>query len=150
VCATDIGIGVDAAVALAFHRMRSANPSLFSHHRLLNKLVYMYLGAKFTLKTGLAQTTLASRLRVTVDGQPLSLPSNLAGLVILNLPSFAGGLEMWQHVPDAGGGGGGGGFGRQSFNDGKVEVIGLTVSAWWLMTCIPVHTALKVHSSHSA
>ena len=36
-----LGIGVDAAVALAFHRMRAANPALFAHHRLVNKLVYM-------------------------------------------------------------------------------------------------------------
>ena len=77
-------------------------------------LPLQYLGAKFTLQTtlrslGLGTTksgsgsgkylSLSERLHLTVDGRTVRLPPSLEGIVILNLPSFAGGLDMWPHVP---------------------------------------------------
>ena len=139
-----LGIGVDATITMAFHKIRLANPMLFSYHRMLNKLVYGLLGAQYTLRIGVRDLNLARRLKLTVhclsddddsddykpcdiardtyhgcftlcalvhlqnnflsqvDGEELSLPANLVGLVVLNLPSFAGGTSMWPHKEGSG------------------------------------------------
>ena len=153
-----LGVGVDATITMAFHRMRTANPSLFSFHRLVNKVVYMVLGAKHTFKRAEPDhLNLPARLRVFVDDKLVPLPPKLAGLVVLNLPSFAGGMNLWQRmrkklsspslaslVNDRGEE-----LGPQSFNDGKLEVVGLTSPLTIGLAGVGVHTSLRLAQGSS-
>lgn len=62
------------------------------------------------------------RLRVECDGKQLKLPK-LQGIVVLNIPSYMGGADLWG-APSAGKG-----FQPQSFNDGLLELVGFKNSS---------------------
>ena len=58
-------------------------------------------------------------MQVTCDGQPLELPEDIEGLLVINIPSYMGGVALWAsstgsrmagHPPP------------QSFSDGLMEV----------------------------
>eukprot|EP01043_Picozoa_sp_COSAG02_P009462 COSAG02_NODE_321_length_24780_cov_11.623962_16_plen_679_part_00 len=118
-----LGIGVDAEVTLAFHRLRVDNPKLFSN-RIINKIGYLWIGAKLSLRRYIYPATcgdLGDKVRLFADGKRVDLPAGLSGIIILNLPSFGGGLDMW--VPQSGQE-----WSPQSINDGRVEVIGVNSS----------------------
>ena len=124
-----LGIGVDAEVTLMFHRLRTDNPRLFSN-RIVNKIGYLWIGAKLSLrryvkyfgKPGEMQGNLADRVRLFADGKRVQLPPGLSGIIVLNLPSFGGGLDMWTDS------GVGEGWSAQAMNDGRVEVVGVSSS----------------------
>lgn len=120
-----LGIGVDAEVTLAFHRLRVDNPKLFSH-RIINKIGYLWIGAQLSLRRFMYPAVCASlgdRVRLFADGKRIVLPTGLSGIIVLNLPSFGGGLDMW--VPQSGQREQ---WSPQSINDGRMEVIGVNSS----------------------
>jgi len=120
-----LGIGVDAEVTLAFHRLRMESPRLFSN-RVINKIGYLWIGAKLTWRRYMypaANSCLADQVRLFADGKQVTLPAGLSGIIVLNLPSFGGGLDMW--VPQSGQAEG---WGPQSINDCRMEVVGVNSS----------------------
>ncbi|XP_060802762.1 diacylglycerol kinase epsilon isoform X1 [Amyelois transitella] len=111
-------IGVDAQVALDFHRARTQFLYRYAS-RTLNYMAYAFLGAGRALDAGRCDA-LERRLRVRADGAALALPP-LQALVALNIPSWGAGVDLWRlgnegEVPE------------QSLNDGKLEVVGISSS----------------------
>ncbi|ELR16570.1 diacylglycerol kinase [Acanthamoeba castellanii str. Neff] len=111
----------DARVALDFHKKREGSPFLFAT-RGINKLWYAGLGAKAMLTDAIsapffASATLDKILELSVDGIPVPLPE-IEGLILLNLPSYAGGLNLWGTTKEDR-------FDVVSMNDGQLELIGI-------------------------
>ncbi|CAH2037476.1 unnamed protein product, partial [Iphiclides podalirius] len=113
-------VGVDAQVALDFHRARAQFLYRFAS-RTLNYVAYLFLGVGRALDDGGCHG-LERRLRVFLDGQsePMALPP-LQALVLLNIQSWGAGVHLWSmgnegEVPE------------QSVNDGKLEVVGISSS----------------------
>jgi diacylglycerol kinase (ATP) len=90
-------------------------------------------------------------VQVTCDGRPVALPPGTEGLLVLNISSYMGGVDLWRNgysYSERGGrnggrngGGGANGGAPQSMMDGRVEV-GCWLPArgcaepgasWWLM-----------------
>jgi len=111
-------IGIDAKIALDFHRKREANPSQFKS-RGINKVIYAGLGAT-TMFEGLPN--LARCLQVELDGQIVQLPKTLEGIMAINLASYAGGKNPWGKPPRSEG------RAPQSPCDGLFELIGISSS----------------------
>ena len=109
-------IGIDAKIALDFHRKREANPSQFKS-RGINKVIYAGLGATTIIDS---LPNLSEELRIELDGQVLNLPKSLAGVLILNLASYTGGKNPW------GSPGKSEGRAPQSPCDGLFELVGIT------------------------
>jgi diacylglycerol kinase (ATP) len=84
-------IGIDAKVALAFHRKREKTPKKFKS-RTINKLWYLKFGADALLD---GCEGLPTQIAIEVDGQELKLPSDLQGVMFTNLPSYMGGTDLW-------------------------------------------------------
>eukprot|EP00439_Symbiodinium_sp_Y106_P015579 s2959_g2.t1 len=126
------GIGVDAAVALDFHQMRERRPEWF-WSQLVNKLWYFRSGAVAWLAKTCAN--IGSKIEVEI-------PSSLEGIIVLNIPSFGGGTDLWGRAEDEAGDeedsdsdgslapsvssvGNPSFQGRQSMQDRKLEVVGV-------------------------
>lgn len=84
-------IGLDARIALDFHRARQSDPAAFTG-RFTNKVQYVKFAA---LDLAAPNTLLPKRLELYVDGVPVPLPADTQGLVVLNLPSCYGGRNLW-------------------------------------------------------
>ena len=41
-------------------------------------------------------------MQVEVDGKPLVLPADIEGVLLLNIPSYAGGVNLWASGAAAG------------------------------------------------
>jgi diacylglycerol kinase family enzyme len=93
--------GVDAHIALQFHELRETMPQLCST-RLANKILYANYGLLSMLQETVISdvTDLNTSLILHVDGKPVELPSSLAGLSIINLPSYMGGCSLWGSPED--------------------------------------------------
>jgi len=87
-----LGIGIDAKVALDFHSMREAHPRWFMS-QVGNKVWYGTLGATDLLAR--ACSHLPQSVKLTVDGRPVPVPSDLEGIVVLNIASHMGGVDLW-------------------------------------------------------
>jgi diacylglycerol kinase (ATP) len=106
-------IGVDAKVALDFHLARQASPDSFKS-RKMNKIKYFGYGTSAVFdgtckgnscaggllflernEMTLPITDLSSKLSLQVDDKEIELPKGLEGLIVLNLPSYAGGSDLW-------------------------------------------------------
>ncbi|GBP41964.1 Diacylglycerol kinase epsilon [Eumeta japonica] len=137
-----ISIGVDAQIALDFHRARTqflyryASRTInyetfgFGLRRLQlvlcagrgdnTSMAYLFLGVTRTLDDGGCHG-LERRLRVRVDNDvPLSLPP-LQALVMLNIPSWCAGVDLWKMGDDDE-------VDEQDLCDGKFEVVGISSS----------------------
>lgn len=110
-----LGIGVDAKVALEFHEMRESYPQWFQS-QFGNRLVYTGVGALDIVSGG--QLNLATKVSIECDGEDVPLPLGAEGILIVNIPSYMGGVDLW-----ASGGGPGAVPGVQSMSDGKVEIV---------------------------
>ena len=83
-----LGVGVDAAAALKFHRARDANPRMF-FSAASNKLMYGLFGAyDFVFHS---HRDLREQVRVIADGEEVDLPRDAEGVILLNINSYAGG-----------------------------------------------------------
>jgi len=112
----------DAEIALDFHQRREDNPNLFSS-RGVNKLWYAAYGAKNALKGIVTHVPdMHTVFDLYVDGNKIDIPVGLKGLVVLNLPTYAGGMNLWGTTKDAR-------FYVPSMADGLLEVIGMKSAA---------------------
>ncbi|CAH2106415.1 unnamed protein product [Euphydryas editha] len=113
-------VGVDAQVALDFHRARSQFLYRYAS-RYLNYLAYALLGVGRALDDG-GCGGLEKRLRVGlgVSGETLPLPP-LQALVVLNIPSWGAGVDLWSLGSEED-------VGEQHIDDGKIEVVGVSSS----------------------
>ena len=109
------GIGVDAQAALKFHHLREQKPQLF-FSRLLNKLWYGMLGAQDLFRR--TCVSLPERVKIVADGNELTLPPHVQGVIFLNIESYGGGVKLWNVEGDDGQGGGGGISDGSSSDDG--------------------------------
>ena len=137
-------VGMDARIALNFHKLRQKRPNVCST-RAVNKFWYFNFGFSELLSIK-SERNVSASVEIFVDGVKVSL-GKFQAVVIVNLPSYAGGCNLFGSVasanaiseknasgnPDgyaaaaAGGGGGGGesGFVEQSVCDGLIEVVGI-------------------------
>ncbi|NWZ69082.1 DGKD kinase, partial [Acrocephalus arundinaceus] len=133
------GIGLDAKISLEFNNKRDEHPKKCSS-RTKNMMWYGVLGTKELLqrtyknleqrvqlevqgwenrdRVGGAASERPPRLSslLQCDGMPISLPS-LQGIAVLNIPSYAGGINFWGGTKEDNN------FGAPSFDDKKLEVV---------------------------
>ncbi|XP_058856596.1 diacylglycerol kinase delta-like isoform X2 [Acipenser ruthenus] len=107
------GIGLDAKISLEFNNKRDEHPKKCSS-RTKNMMWYGVLGTKELLQK--TYKNLEQRVQLECDGVPMSLPS-LQGLAVLNIPSYAGGINFWGGTKEDNF------FGAPSFDDKKLEVV---------------------------
>ncbi|CAD6241355.1 GSCOCG00002681001-RA-CDS [Cotesia congregata] len=122
-----MSVGVDAQVALNFHRARESRFYLFSHRifnkcrdghiRLLRLLLYLCFGTQQVVERECKD--LDKRIEVYLDGKQVDLPST-ESIVVLNIPYWGAGVKLWDLGLQ-----GNEGVGMQSINDGKLEVCAL-------------------------
>lgn len=108
-------IGVDALVALNFHRHRESQPMLFGS-RFINKFWYFTYGTKDVLERECKDLQL--KIKLEMDDKEVDLPS-IEGIVILNISSWGGGCFPWQTR------GSSGKIPESRFDDGLLEVFAL-------------------------
>ncbi|KAI4336481.1 hypothetical protein L6164_015003 [Bauhinia variegata] len=118
-----LGIGCDAKVAYEFHVTRKINPQKFSN-RFVNKLRYAKEGARDIMDRACAD--LPWQVWLEVDGRDIDIPKDSEGLIVLNIGSYMGGVDLWQndyeHDDD---------FSLQSMHDKLLEVV-CVCGAWHL------------------
>eukprot|EP01103_Thecamoeba_quadrilineata_P005708 TRINITY_DN1547_c0_g1_i1.p1 TRINITY_DN1547_c0_g1~~TRINITY_DN1547_c0_g1_i1.p1 ORF type:complete len:249 (-),score=32.08 TRINITY_DN1547_c0_g1_i1:76-822(-) len=102
-------IGIDAKVALAFHQERETNPHKFNS-RTGNKIMYGKLALDEYFKTCRPIKEIVS---IESDGGILPVEKDIYGIIILNLPSYAGGVNLW------------GNDNTQRIDDKLLEVVGV-------------------------
>lgn len=107
-----ISIGVDAQVTLDFHKARSSRFYPFGS-RLFNKMMYLCFGTQQVVAADCKN--LEKRLNIFLDGVQIDLPE-LESVVILNIPSWGAGVNLWGEDFDDN---------IQSYNDGILEVLGV-------------------------
>uniref|UniRef100_A0A8C7X9M1 Diacylglycerol kinase n=1 Tax=Oryzias sinensis TaxID=183150 RepID=A0A8C7X9M1_9TELE len=107
------GIGLDAKISLEFNNKRDEHPKKCSS-RTKNMMWYGVLGTKELVQK--TYKNLEQRVQLECDGIPMSLPS-LQGLAVLNIPSYAGGINFWGGTKEDNN------FGAPSFDDKKLEVV---------------------------
>ncbi|KAF8411780.1 hypothetical protein HHK36_004339 [Tetracentron sinense] len=118
-----LGIGCDAKVAYEFHLNREENPEKF-YSQFVNKLRYAKEGAKDIMDRTCAD--LPWQVRLEVDGKEIEIPEGTEGVIVLNIGSYMGGVDLWQndyeHDDD---------FNLQSMHDKVLEVVCIC-GAWHL------------------
>ncbi|KAJ7957083.1 Diacylglycerol kinase [Quillaja saponaria] len=118
-----LGIGCDAKVAYEFHVTREINPEKFSS-QFVNKLRYAKEGARDIMDRTCAD--LPWHVWLEVDGRDIDIPKDSEGLIVLNIGSYMGGIDLWQndyeHDDD---------FSSQSMHDKCLEVV-CVCGAWHL------------------
>ncbi|GAB2277268.1 Diacylglycerol kinase 2 [Dionaea muscipula] len=118
-----LGIGCDAKVAYEFHVCREENPEKF-YSQFVNKLRYAKEGAKDIMDRACAD--LPWQVSLEVDGREIQIPKDAEGLIVLNICSYMGGVDLWQndydHDDD---------FNLQLIHDRTLEVVCVS-GAWHL------------------
>eukprot|EP00123_Amoebidium_parasiticum_P000682 comp11550_c0_seq1/m.6012 comp11550_c0_seq1/g.6012 ORF comp11550_c0_seq1/g.6012 comp11550_c0_seq1/m.6012 type:complete len:949 (-) comp11550_c0_seq1:1327-4173(-) len=135
-------IGIDAKVALNFHHARQNNPQMFKS-RTTNKMVYGFLGAKEMLdKVDLKKVRVYIKEKDKPHQQREINVSGYQGIIVVNLPSYAGGTDLWRsnelssssqsadHIATGSKENGSQQptFVKQSISDGMLEVVGVKSS----------------------
>ncbi|XP_025836280.1 diacylglycerol kinase epsilon isoform X2 [Agrilus planipennis] len=105
-------IGVDAQVALDFHKTRDSKFYIFGS-RIFNKLLYLCFGTQQVVTADCKN--IEKRLDLYLDGKYIDLPE-LESIVILNIPSWGAGVDLWGLCESEN---------PQSYNDGILEVVGI-------------------------
>ena len=111
-----LGIGVDAKVAMEFHELREAHPELFQS-QIGNKLMYAGLGALDVAGQLGQHADLSAVIQLLCDGETVSIPSGCQGLLIVNIESYMGGMNIWKLSE------GEADSSKQCMQDKKVEVV---------------------------
>lgn len=106
-----LGVGVDAEVALEFHRQRTLRPRWFAS-RLLNKLFYVVASAlRRRVDARVPRGALVRGLvDCACDGAPVAIPESARSLVVANVNSYMGGGRLWFDA-------------NHSTSDAKLEVL---------------------------
>lgn len=108
-------IGVDAEVALVFHKLREEKPHLFPH-RGINKAWYGGIGFANMMK--FKSGPLRDYIEMKLDGEHVHIPRAIHGIMILNIRSWAGGCDPWGKREKSY-------YKHPKMNDGQFEVVGL-------------------------
>ncbi|CAG9812465.1 unnamed protein product [Phaedon cochleariae] len=110
-----ISIGVDAQVALNFHKTRDSIFYIYGS-RVFNKLLYLCFGTHQVVTSDCKN--LEQRVDLYLDGKLIELPE-LESIVVLNISSWGAGVNLWGMSGD--------GTARmsQSYHDGILEVVGI-------------------------
>ncbi|XP_041910242.1 diacylglycerol kinase kappa [Arvicola amphibius] len=109
------GIGLDAKISLEFNTKRDEHPGQYNS-RFKNKIWYGLLGSKELLQS--SYRNLEERIRLECDGEPITLP-NLQGIVVLNITSYAGGVNFWGSTAATTE------YEAPAMDDGKLEVVAI-------------------------
>ncbi|CAL4931641.1 unnamed protein product [Urochloa decumbens] len=120
-----LGIGCDAKVALDIHNLREENPEKF-YSQFLNKVLYAREGAKSIIDKTFVD--LPWQVRLEVDGTEIDIPEDSEGVLVANIPSYMGGVDLWQNEgedPEN--------FDLQSIHDKVLEVVSIS-GTWHLGT----------------
>eukprot|EP00911_Craspedida_sp_UC1_P000971 UC1_evm2s726 len=112
------GIGLDAKVAFDFDQLRREHPEK-CRSRIKNQMWYAIYGAKQSVVNDFKN--LHRRITVRCDGVPIKLPK-CQGVIILNIPSFMGGVNLWGTPSESK-------FRPQRMDDGLLEVMAVRNSA---------------------
>ncbi|KAL0921057.1 hypothetical protein M5K25_008088 [Dendrobium thyrsiflorum] len=116
-----LGIGCDAKVAYNFHTTREERPDMF-HSQFVNKLWYAKEGAKDIVDRTCAD--LPWQVSLEVDGNMVEIPEDAEGVIVLNIGSYMGGVDLWQNDYDHDDN-----FSPQSMHDKMLEVV--CISGTW-------------------
>lgn len=87
-------IGVDAQIALDFHKARDSKLYICKN-RLFNKLLYLCFGTQQVVAADYRD--LEQRIEVFLDNKKVDLPP-LEALIFTNIPSWAAGVNLWGTV----------------------------------------------------
>ncbi|XP_054422336.1 diacylglycerol kinase kappa [Pteronotus mesoamericanus] len=120
------GIGLDAKISLEFNTRRDEHPGQYNS-RLKNKMWYGLLGSKELLQHSYRK--LEERVHLECDGEAISLP-NLQGIVVLNITSYAGGINFWGSSTATTE------YEAPAIDDGKLEVVAIFGSIQMAMSRI--------------
>ncbi|CAG9857296.1 unnamed protein product [Phyllotreta striolata] len=126
-----ISIGVDAQVALNFHKTRDSIFYVYGS-RLVNKLLYLCFGTQQAVTSDCKN--LEKRLDLYLDGKRIDLPE-LESIVVLNISSWGAGVNLW---------GDGEVHNNQSYHDGIVEVVGIYSSFHIAQLQVGMSTPLRL------
>ncbi|XP_043913418.1 diacylglycerol kinase eta-like isoform X2 [Protopterus annectens] len=107
------GIGLDAKISLEFNHRRDEHPKRYSS-RTKNMMWYGVFGTKELLQR--TYKNLEQRIHLECDGVSVPLPT-LQGIAVLNIPSYAGGINFWGGTKEDSN------FDAPSFDDRKLEVV---------------------------
>ncbi|KAI4319161.1 hypothetical protein MLD38_032794 [Melastoma candidum] len=118
-----IGVGCDAKVALDIHNLREENPEKF-YNQFMNKVLYAREGAKSIIDRTLKD--FPWQVRVVVDGVEVEVPEDAEGVLVANIGSYMGGVDLWHNEDD-----GNDYFDSQSMHDKVLEVVSIS-GAWHL------------------
>ncbi|XP_058391857.1 diacylglycerol kinase kappa isoform X1 [Diceros bicornis minor] len=120
------GIGLDAKISLDFNTRRDEHPGQYNS-RIKNKMWYGLLGSKELLQRSYRK--LEERVHLECDGEAISLP-NLQGIVVLNITSYAGGVNFWGSSTATTE------YEAPAIDDGKLEVVAIFGSVQMAMSRI--------------
>lgn len=116
-----LGIGCDAKVALDIHNLREENPEKF-YNQFMNKVLYAREGAKNIMDRTFAD--FPWQVRVEVDGVEVEVPEDAEGVLVANIGSYMGGVDLWQNEDENYDN-----FDPQSMHDKMLEVV--SISGTW-------------------
>ncbi|XP_071731558.1 diacylglycerol kinase 1-like [Rutidosis leptorrhynchoides] len=116
-----LGVGCDAKVALDIHNLREENPEKF-YNQFMNKVLYAREGARSMMDRTLADYPW--QVRVEVDGTDIEVPEDAEGVLIANIGSYMGGVDLWQNENENNDN-----FDPQSMHDKMLEVV--SISGTW-------------------
>ncbi|KAL0384888.1 UNVERIFIED_CONTAM: Diacylglycerol kinase [Sesamum radiatum] len=115
------GVGCDAKVALEIHNLREENPEKF-YNQFMNKVLYAREGAKSIMDRTFAD--LPWQVRVEVDGVEIEVPEDAEGVLVANIGSYMGGVDLWHNEDESYDN-----FDPQSMHDKVLEVV--SISSMW-------------------
>ncbi|CAH8270420.1 unnamed protein product [Arabidopsis lyrata] len=116
-----IGVGCDAKVALEIHNLREENPERF-YSQFMNKVLYAREGARSIMDRTFED--FPWQVRVEVDGVDIEVPEDAEGILVANIGSYMGGVDLWQNEDETYEN-----FDPQSMHDKIVEVV--SISGTW-------------------
>ncbi|KAI3876937.1 hypothetical protein MKX03_032482 [Papaver bracteatum] len=116
-----LGIGCDAKVALDIHNLREENPEKF-YNQFMNKVLYAREGARSIMDNTFED--FPWQVRVEVDGVDVEIPEDVEGVLVANIGSYMGGVDLWQNEDETDDN-----FDPQSMHDKMLEVV--SISGMW-------------------
>ncbi|XP_050223080.1 diacylglycerol kinase 1 [Mercurialis annua] len=116
-----LGVGCDAKVALEIHNLREENPEKF-YNQFMNKVLYAREGARTIMDRTFAD--FPWQVRVEVDGIEIEVPEDAEGVLVANIGSYMGGVDLWQNEDESLDN-----FDPQSMHDKLLEVV--SISGTW-------------------
>lgn len=116
-----LGVGCDAKVALDIHNLREENPEKF-YNQFMNKVLYAREGAKNIMDKTFVDFPF--QIRVEVDDTEIEIPEDTEGVIVANIGSYMGGVDLWKNEEDDYDD-----FAPQSMHDKKLEIV--SVNGTW-------------------